>query len=141
MTALSEADLYGQLLAEACTPLLQRQQNVDCVTITPDGGRYSKSRSQQLSKKLTTDFNNAPVRGPKVIVGFESSHMLAGLQIADVVANSVFQSLSGSSYKTKTAKRLVEPLQASGKLKICSVELKKICPVWLTTSLEVEKPP
>jgi len=50
---------------------------------------------------------------PKARIHFESSHMSAGLQIADVVTNSVFQSLSPLSYVGQTAKELLQPLLAA----------------------------
>jgi hypothetical protein len=60
-----------------------------------------------------TGFRTSSDENRKLASILKSSHMSAGLQIADVVANSVFQSLSPLSYAGQTANELLQPLLAA----------------------------
>ena len=72
--------------------------------------RLSKVPRGEISQ---TGFTTSSDEKSKARIHFESSHMSAGLQIADVVADSVFQSLSPLSYAGQTAKELLQPLFAA----------------------------
>ena len=84
----------------ACRKFLEQRGVRQCLSKVPRG---------EISQTGFTTFG----RESKARIHFESSHMSAGLQIADVVANSVFQSLSPLSYAGQTAKELLQPLLAA----------------------------
>ena len=75
----------------------QRLQRGQEILPSQNKGRpWARARRilNQPRRNLTNRFQNIFGRESKARIHFESSHMSAGLQIADVVANSVFQSLS-----------------------------------------------
>ena len=86
---------------------------------TPPAASFLSSvESGSVSRRFLEEKSHKPVhnifgRESKTRIHFESSHMSEGLQIADVVANSVFQSLSPLSYAGQTAKELLQPLLAA----------------------------
>lgn len=128
MGALPEVVLYRHLLAEACLAL----PNLDAVghlTVTPDRPRYKKAQAEPVRADLT---RTVAARHPtaKVAVGFGDSAELPGLQVADVVANSVFQSLVPSA-ATEAVAQLLAPLIARGILNVQKVQLDGVCPEWL----------
>lgn len=128
MGALTEAELYGHLLAEACVALpgLSAARHV---SVTPDQLRYSKDRAEVVRTGL---IGAIAIRHPaaKVAVGFGNSAELAGLQVADAVANSVFQVLVPSPV-SEAVKPMLAPLLARGSLTIRDVQLSDRRPAWL----------
>ena len=64
-------------------------------------------------------------------VSFENSVSVPGLQIADVVANTAFQSL-GATPAAAQAETLLHPLRSSGRLTLRPVALPGCHPTWLT---------
>lgn len=122
-------ELYRHLLAEACFAL----PSLDAaghLTVTPDRPRYERAQAEGVRTVLA---ETVAVRYPaaKVAVGFGDSAELPGLQVADVVANSVFRSFVQSA-ATKAVARLLAPLAVGGVLRVRKVRLKGICPEWLT---------
>ena len=125
---LPEVDLYGHLLAEACAAI----PNVDAaghVTVTPDGGRYKKAQLAAVRHHVARAVTD---RHPlaRVHVEFGDSGAIPGLQVADVIANSVFQSL-GTTGTAETAGRLLAPLVAIGTLTISGIRLEGVVPTWM----------
>jgi len=128
MGSLAEIDLYSHLLAEACVAL-PNLATADHLTVTPDGGRYKKAQLESVRKHLA-QVVTARHSHMRTHVAFGDSASLAGLQIADVIANSVFQSF-GTTAASETTKELLCPLIACGVLRVHSVRLEGIRPKWL----------
>lgn len=61
-------------------------------------------------------------------VAFRDSAATAGLQVADVVANSAFQMLAG----TGSTGELLAPLVEAGRLRIMPLRLRDARPGWMT---------
>jgi hypothetical protein len=134
MSTLAEVDLYGHLLHEACLALPKPDGGF--LTVTPDGGRYKKAEYNAISATLENAIaQRSPIR---VSVGFEDSAKLAGLQIADVVANSVFQALGDPTGPTA---ELLQPLMESARLVTRHVEMQEVRPSWIADLQKAEKPP
>jgi hypothetical protein len=137
MRNLAEASLYGWLLTEACSHLLPQAPGAGHLTVTPDGGRYQKAVSDRLRVQVRDRLASAH-RAAKVSVAFDHSHRLAGLQIADVVANSAFQSFAAAD---RGVTELLEPVRRSGQLRVHAVGLEGVCPAWLDPAAGTEIPP
>lgn len=115
---LREIDLYGHMMIEACRAL------PGAVSVTLDGGRYKKAPADVVRQTISRALGAAHV-------DFGNSATLAGLQIVDVIANTVFQSL-GRTDLAPVATEVLEPLICSGRLSIRPVRLEAICPAWLS---------
>ena len=128
MGSLPEVELYSHLLAEACVALPDLAI-ASHLTVTPDGGRYKKVQldpvRQHITKAVTARHPHA-----RVNFGFGDSATLPGLQVADVIANSAFQSL-GTTATAATARSLLKPLISRGSLLIQGVRLDGVRPDWL----------
>lgn len=129
MGALTEAELYRHLLAEACL-ILPGLGWTGQVKVTPDQPRYKKAQAESVRAGLT---QAVIARHPEadIAVVYGNSTDLAGLQVADVIANSVFQTLAQHA-TADAAARLLAPLIARGVLRIQHVELEGTRPAWLT---------
>lgn len=99
-TALLE-DVIGALLPNAGT----------CPNIVFDDGRYGPDALSHIRTKLGEDV------GPFGTVTLELSHMSAGLQIADVIANSFFNRALVSERQSEMA-ATVAPFLESGKIRM-----------------------
>jgi hypothetical protein len=128
MGALPEVGLYAHLLAEACIAI-PGLDAIGHLTVTPDGGRYKKSHLGAVRDQVA---QAVVARHPlaRVHVEFGDSGAIPGLQVADVIANSVFQSL-GQKGTAETARRLLAPLYAAGCLTIRAIRIEGILPAWL----------
>ena len=138
MGALSERTIYTHLLREACLGLIGSVS--DPLTITPDGGRYKKTDLNRIAGELTGSVRDLAASVPRVTVGFADSSSLPGLQIADVIANSVFQVVRDVEI-SNIAAPLLTPLTRSGRLTLRAVELASLRPPWLSEGQKAEKPP
>lgn len=127
MEALSELELYGYLLREACVGLVPATSRH--VTITPDGGRYKKSDLHRIALHLATEVQQRSPAAP-VAVSFEDSAAIAGLQVADVVANTAFQAQAVAA-NAELAEALLTPLRVKGRLIMRPVEIADARPAWL----------
>ena len=124
MSALPEPDLYGHLLAEACAGL-PGYGGAGQLVVTPDGGRYPRARLDRVRAGLAAAL--AARHAGAVDVAFRDSAVTAGLQVADVVANSAFQMLAG----TGSTGELLTPLVEAGRLKVMPLRLGDTRPAWV----------
>jgi hypothetical protein len=125
MDALHEADLYGHLLGEACCAL---PPLAGSVTVTPDGGRYKKALYERLVPPTVAAI--AAHHGGQVSLRFVASHDLPGVQIADVVSNSVFHAHTAAGTAEQVA-AMLEPLRSDGRLLVAPAQLVAVRPAWL----------
>lgn len=77
-----DVEVYGALLNDAIGRLLPRSG--DCAQVVIDDGRYGPKTLALVREDI------AEMVGPFGSVGLAVSHSLAGLQLADVIANSFF---------------------------------------------------
>ncbi len=130
MGALSEIELYGHLLREACVDLVPATSQH--VTITPDGGRYKKSELHKIALHLAREVQQRSPAAP-VTVSFADSASVAGLQVADVVANTAFQAQTVAA-NAELAGTLLAPLRLTGRLVMRPVEIADGRPAWLSSA-------
>lgn len=124
MSELPEVDLYGHLLAEACAAL-PGFGSAGPLTAVLDRPRYAGAYLPAIRARLAATL--ALRHGGRVAVAIGDSRADAGLQAADVVANSVFQMLGG----TGTTGDLLQPLLASGRLAIAPLHMAATRPGWI----------
>jgi hypothetical protein len=139
MRGLKEIVLYGHLISEACTPII-KSASVPSIQISPDGGRYKKSESEELRKILHRTFSGAFGSETKLKVAFQSSHDSAGIQIADVIANTVYQYQSGSG-SAALCGEITSNLIALERLELRTVQLEVIRPAWMPADTQKEGSP
>ena len=128
MGALPEANLYGHLLTEACLSL-PRMSLARHIVITPDQPRYTKARAEPVRASVVQAFAAYHPRAG-VAVTFGNSSELAGLQVADVVANAAYQ-VTAPTPAGEATTPLLAALIACGALTIRHARLGGIRPVWL----------
>lgn len=128
MGALSEVELYGHLLREACVALVPAASRQ--VTITPDGGRYKRSELHRIAWHLAAQVAHRRPTTLPVAVSFADSASTAGLQVADVVVNTAFQAQMASASADR-AEALLAPLRVRGRLIMRSLEIADGRPEWL----------
>jgi hypothetical protein len=76
--------MMGTMSAEACLAL---QPNGPTLTVTPDGGRFTRQQLGPLEKQIRQRLM-AATGISKIHVGCEASEAVAGIQVADIIANS-----------------------------------------------------
>jgi Protein of unknown function (DUF3800) len=104
-----DVEIYGQLMNDAIGALLTG--NGECTKVIMDTGRYD----EKILATVRSDI--AALIGPWNAAHMAESHRMAGLQIADVIANSFFN----RAFVTKRQARLaeiVQPFLDSGQIKM-----------------------
>lgn len=112
MGTLAPSDLWAELVVESCLVLQPRGPTL---AVTPDGGRYSRKVLDPLERQISNKLIKA-TGIERVRVRCEPSESLAGLQVADIIANSATharhagesadlaaQLLAGSGVSVRTA--------------------------------------
>ncbi len=129
MRALSEPELYGHLLTEACLALPGLDQLVR-LAVTPDQPRYTKDRAGLVRGGLIQALT---ARHPvlEVTAEFRDSAATAGLQVADAVVNTLFQLASPTPARDAVAPMLAR-LLAQSTLTVRNVQLVDRRPAWLS---------
>ena len=84
---LGERSIYHKMLGEACASFDKKEASR--VNIFPDSGRYSKHELSCIQKDLERKLGE--VYGVPVSMSFHDSRSQDGIQLADIVANSVYQ--------------------------------------------------
>lgn len=101
--------VYAQLLNDAITALLP--ESGGCAQVVIDDGRYSPETLSHIHADISS------LIGPCGSAALELSHRRAGLQIADVIANSFFtRALPGDRQARMAA--IVRPMLESGRIKM-----------------------
>lgn len=84
MRRRSPGDLWADLTTEACLAL---KPDGKALTVTPDGGRFSRQYAERLERQIADQV--ALATGISCVrVRCERSELVAGIQVADIVANS-----------------------------------------------------
>jgi hypothetical protein len=104
-----DAKIYAALLDDVVSAILP--DGPTCESVIIDDGRYDPD----MLGKIRADI--AKLVGPCGTTQLELSHRLAGLQIADVIANSFFNRAMGNERQRYFA-AIVAPLLESGQIKL-----------------------
>jgi hypothetical protein len=102
-----DRDIYAALLEDAVGTLTA--QEVGCTSLVIDDGRYDPKTLAKIREHV------AGLVGPLGLATLELSHKAAGLQIADVIANSFFNRAMVSKRQGVIA-AMVEPFLESGQI-------------------------
>ena len=129
MGTLMEHDLYARLLVEAVSgvPGIGAARRV---TVTADGGRYGKGVLAGVRDGVAATL--AEILRVEVSLAFGDSAQSPGLQVADVVANTVFG--SGQPASAEAPGPFLAPLVGAGRLAIMPVRLEGVRPAWIARS-------
>jgi Protein of unknown function (DUF3800) len=104
-----DAEIYAQLMTDAVGALLPA--GGECVSVIMDAGRYDDKILGNVQRDI------AALVGPWNGVQLVESHILAGLQIADVIANSFFNRAFVTSRQPRFTE-IVQPFLDSGQIKL-----------------------
>lgn len=104
-----DIDVYAALLEDVVAAMLPEIPGCDSVVI--DDGRYGPETLASIRKDI------AELVGPCGTTQLEMSHRLAGLQIADVVANTFFNRALVTERQGRMA-AIAAPLLESGRIKM-----------------------
>lgn len=126
MATLDEADLRTELLVESCAELPIVGPTIG---ITVDGGRYKRQVLERLVP-MTIGALEARFAGMGFTMQYDSSERVAGLQVADIIANTLFHSL-GDGPSAEDAATQIHAAEEVGQLIVRLAELTKHRPVWL----------
>ncbi len=104
-----DVGIYAQLMNDAIGALLTG--NGECTNVIMDAGRYDEG----ILGKVRSDV--AALIGPWNVAHMVESHRMAGLQIADVIANSFFNRAFVTERQPRLAE-IVQPFLDSGQIKL-----------------------
>jgi hypothetical protein len=106
---LHDIEIYTELMNDAIGALIGG--NGECTSVIMDAGRYD----DKILGKVRADI--AKLIGPWNPAHMVESHRMAGLQIADVIANSFFNRAFVSKVQPQMAK-LLQPFLDSGQIEL-----------------------
>ena len=124
--SLSEHEVYSHMLIEACEMIVGNEA-LPFINIVADGGRYSKVKLEAVRETVVTALGKS---GSKVSLEFASSVATQGVQVADIVSNTVYQATSASDALGAHSDILL-PLIACNRLRISRATLSTVKPTWL----------
>lgn len=125
MGALPETQVYEHLLNGACCLLPPVSGPT---TVAVDGGRYKRAIYGELLSRLPSAIG-AHHEGRASVV-FANSAASAGIQVADVVANTLFHALGTDEGVGEVRALLGKPI-AEGRLSIAAASFDGMRPDWL----------
>ncbi|PDS68911.1 DUF3800 domain-containing protein [Rhizobium phaseoli] len=119
----SEHHVLEEMITEACSPLIDASGSSHVIS---DGGRYSRQIYDQISENLGHRLSRS---GVPVRVDFVRSDVTPGVQIADIVANTLYKA-------TRTESDLSEHpacgfLIKDERIVVSSATLQMLRPDWL----------
>ena len=121
MSNVREDLLWSQLCVESCCNLPKTTKGLRAITV--DGGRYKKSILSRLKTNMLEQV--APIHGRHISISYGNSSVTHGLQVADIISNTVYQSVERRDVKAE------ELVYACQKIRVRHVELPDLCPRWL----------
>ena len=108
-----DRDVYSQLMAQAIGDIVPRTSG--CAHVMIDDGRYAPD----VLELVRTDIGR--IIGPFGLSQMELSHKIAGLQIADVIANSFFNRALPTDRQARMA-AVVAPFLEDGRIHLSILE-------------------
>lgn len=131
MRTLEEHVLRGEMVAEGCAALaatgLFRASAGRRMHVIQDGGRYKQARLRE-ARNLVAQRLRSHLPDLAVAVDYGDSTGMAGLQVADVIPNTVLRSLED---RRVADDELRARLTRAGRLRTRNVELSNRRPVWM----------
>lgn len=121
MNNVKEELLWLHLCVESCCSLPKTTTGPRAITL--DGGRYKKTVLAQIKVQMSELVTSTQGRG--VSISYGNSVVTDGLQVADIISNTVYQAIGRQDSE---AKGLV---MACRNMSIRHVELPGISPQWL----------
>ena len=106
---MHDADIYAQLLNGVVAGMISSID--DCAQVIIDDGRYGPETLALMRKEVADNI------GPCGTASLGLSHRVAGLQIADVIANTFFNRAMVTERQSRMA-AIVAPFLESGKIKL-----------------------
>jgi hypothetical protein len=126
--------IWGELIAESCVPL----HRTGVRGVVPDGGRYKRTVIRAVEADITqvlADRTGLPL----IPVHCAESAGTPGIQIADIIGNTVYRSL-GTFTDASECRKLLADAQDAGRLQIRMLEMMERRPNWMTEVVEVACP-
>lgn len=121
-------EVFEDLLVEACGRLIDLDAPV---RIMADGGRYKKTIHGQLAINAAERLTRAGLAA--AIVDFGRSEKMAGIQVADIIANTVYKASPGGVFDpTSPYGRLVQ----SANIVVLPAILPSVRPAWMKIAAE-----
>jgi hypothetical protein len=126
MSNMDEHVLWSALTVESCLGLAGGIQQIN---VTTDGGKYSNPVLDRCRANMVNAMKSHRPDA-RVNMTYSESHASAGVQVADVIANTVFQSYN-DTLAGDLARELLKPLRTSCHLVIREPEIREHRPTWL----------
>ena len=126
---LEDHHVWSQLTEEACGSLVTR---FAVGGVMPDGGRHKRIQKNlefQLAENL------AKIANRQINVRMGLSHQNIGLQLADVLSNTVYRALKGEPFE----RDLVNRMQENGFLQLTDVQFEGRREVWHDALVETRE--
>jgi hypothetical protein len=128
MSNMDEHVLWSALTVESCLGL---PGGVQRINVTTDGGKYSH-RVLDGCRLSMVEAMKRHRPDARVHMTYSESHASAGVQVADVIANTVFQLKNhGNTPAADLARELLQPLLTSSRLVIREPVLREHRPAWI----------
>ncbi len=133
MGALEEPDLWGEMVTESCLPLYDARVRI----IVPDRPRYKASVCEVIQARIAVDIARRTGL-PPVPVSWADSQRSPGVQIADVISNTVWRSRQNVP-EAPRCRQLLEEAQARGQVTVRLLELVERRPEWIGQILAMQE--
>lgn len=126
MNTCAENQLWSGLIIEATNSLIPAQ--TPAIYVTPDAGRYKKSLMEQSESEIRGHLETLHASAT-IHVGFLESHTSPGVQVADIIANTVYQAhkLNNPCPHSQT---LIRQETTRGVLQVLDAQVKHLLPAW-----------
>jgi hypothetical protein len=122
--------IWGELIVESCVPLHQTGVR----GVVPDGGRYKRTVIRSVEADVTqvlADRTGLPL----IPVQCAESAGTPGIQLADIIGNTVYRSL-GTFTDATECRKLLASARDAGRLQIRMLEMKERRPSWMIEAVE-----
>jgi hypothetical protein len=124
-----EPPVWQAMLIEAVMPLVTPEVRA----VVPDGGAYKRAALARVAADVQAVFSR---RGHPVEVHMADSRVTPGVQLVDVVANTV---LRATTRENPLCVELVAKLGATGRLSILPARAQHLVPDWVRMEAEMRK--
>lgn len=132
MGELDEPDLWGEMVTESCLPLYDARVR----GIVPDRPRYKANVCDVIQGRIAADVARRTGL-PAVPVSWADSQRSPGIQIADIISNTVWRSRQNVPEAARCRELLAEA-QARGQVVVQLLELAERRPEWVEQALVMQ---
>lgn len=124
--SFSERNIYTMMLTQCCSGF--ESAGTRTINILPDGGRYPRNTIPAMTATISAAL--AAVHKVSVNISFSQSIQHAGIQVADIVSNSVYQAL-GAEVSDFSGSNILGGIHAAQRLTINPCDFSGLTPEWL----------